>query len=157
MGEKVEILLQVNGEARRVAVWPVERLLDVLRDGLGLKGTKEGCGEGECGSCAVIMDGKLVTSCLVPALEADGASITTIEGLEDEAGLDAMQQAFVDEGAAQCGFCTPGMILAAKALCQGGQAMDRESIREGLAGNLCRCTGYMKILAAVSKAGGADP
>ncbi|NWF84366.1 MAG: (2Fe-2S)-binding protein [Bryobacteraceae bacterium] len=157
MSDQVELLLQVNGAARRVEAWPLERLLDVLRHGLGLKGTKEGCGEGECGSCVVIMDGKLVVSCLVPALEADGSSITTIEGLGGEAGLDSMQQAFVDEGAAQCGFCTPGMIMAANALCQGGRTMDHASIREGLAGNLCRCTGYMKILAAVRKAGGARP
>ncbi len=151
MGKKVEIRLQVNGKTRKVEVWPMERLLDVLREGIGLKGTKEGCGEGECGACAVIVDGRLASSCLIPALEADGASITTIEGLAAEPGLDALRQAFVDQGGAQCGFCTPGMILAARELSETADSLDDRAIREVLAGNLCRCTGYMKILAAVKR------
>lgn len=148
----VEIALMVNGEARRVRGYPMERLLDVLRHELGLTGTKEGCGEGECGSCSVLMDGKLVNSCLVPVLQAEGAEIVTIEGLAQGEQLHALQAAFLKCGGAQCGICTPGMIVAACHLLKGKPAPTLEDIREGLAGNLCRCTGYIQIIEAVAEA-----
>jgi carbon-monoxide dehydrogenase small subunit len=129
------------------------RLLDVLRDGLGLVGTKEGCGEGECGACSVIMDGKLVNSCLVPAVQAQGARILTIEGLAQGGSLTPLQQAFVTCNGAQCGFCTPGMVLAAADLLGRCPDPSEAEIREGLAGNICRCTGYVKIVDAVRQAG----
>jgi carbon-monoxide dehydrogenase small subunit len=154
MPEKTSVSMLVNGQTRTVDVWPMERLLDVLRGPLALTGTKEGCGEGECGACAVIMDGNLVSSCLIPALAAEGASITTIEGLAMEDGLDPLQQAFIEEGGAQCGFCTPGMIVAANTLLQHPEPLDDDALRQGLSGNLCRCTGYMRILAAVRAAAG---
>lgn len=154
MAEKVALTLRVNEEERQVVAWPMERLLDVLRRELGLTGTKEGCGEGECGACAVIFNGRLVTSCLIPALEADGGSVTTIEGLAGSEGLDEMQRSFIERGGTQCGFCTPGMIMAAKALCGQAAAPDEAAVREGLAGNLCRCTGYGGIVAAVMQAAG---
>jgi len=152
MPEKTRISILVNGQGRTVDVWPMERLLDVLRGPLALTGTKEGCGEGECGACAVIMEGNLVSSCLIPALAAEGASITTIEGLALENDLDSLQQAFIDEGGAQCGFCTPGMIVAANSLLQNPEPLDDAGLRQGLSGNLCRCTGYMRILAAIRAA-----
>jgi carbon-monoxide dehydrogenase small subunit len=130
----------------------MERLLDVLRLELGLTGAKEGCGEGECGSCAVLLDGVLVNSCLVPVLQAAASSITTIEGLADGEGLHVLQQAFIDCGGAQCGICTPGMILAASHLLRHKPDPTIEEIREGLAGNLCRCTGYSQIIEAVAEA-----
>jgi carbon-monoxide dehydrogenase small subunit len=130
----------------------MERLLDVLRDKLGLTGVKEGCGEGECGACAVLLDGILVNSCLIPVLLAEGAHVTTIEGLSDGSRLQTLQQAFLDCGAAQCGICTPGMILAAHHLLSNKQHPSVEDIREGLAGNLCRCTGYAQICEAVANA-----
>jgi aerobic carbon-monoxide dehydrogenase small subunit len=136
--------LTVNGAEHTIQTWPMARLLDVLREDLGLTGTKEGCGEGECGACSVLLDGKLVNSCLIPALQADGAQITTIEGI-----THPVQQAFIDCGAAQCGICTPGMIVAAVSLLQRHPDPTEEEIREGLAGNLCRCTGYMRIFEAV--------
>lgn len=147
-----EIQFTVNGEARRVRAYPMERLLDVLRHPLGLTGTKEGCGEGECGSCSVLMDGKLVNSCLVPVLQAEGANVVTIEGLAGGAQLHALQQAFLECGGAQCGICTPGMIVAASHLLSSKAAPTSEDIREGLAGNLCRCTGYIQIIEAVAEA-----
>jgi carbon-monoxide dehydrogenase small subunit len=125
------------------------RLLDLLRDQAGLTGTKEGCGEGECGACSIEMDGALVNSCLVPALHADGAKIRTIEGVATGDRLHAIQQAFLTHGGAQCGICTPGMILAAANLLERYPQPTESQIREGLAGNLCRCTGYMKIFASV--------
>jgi len=128
------------------------RLLDVLRDELHLAGAKEGCGEGECGSCSVLMDGMLVNSCLIPALQAQDASIVTIEGLADNDRLHPLQKAFLDCGAAQCGICTPGMILAALHLLDKTPRPSLEEIREGLSGNLCRCTGYSQIFEAVAKA-----
>src|SRR5690349_7387563 len=128
------------------------RLLDVLREDLGLTGTKEGCGEGECGACSVLMNGELVNSCLVPAMQAEGASITTIEGLGAHGQLDRVQSAFVECGGAQCGMCTPGMILATVQLLQSIPAPTEEQIRENLAGNLCRCTGYAAIIEAVKQA-----
>jgi carbon-monoxide dehydrogenase small subunit len=149
--------LQVNGAMHRVEAWPMERLLDVLRESLGLTGTKEGCGEGECGACSVFMDGALVNSCLVPVAQAEGAEITTIEGLGTPQGLHPVQQAFLAHGGAQCGICTPGMVLAAVSLLEKNAKPTLDEIREGLAGNLCRCTGYTKIFAAVEAAAGRPP
>ena len=148
-GAKCELSFTVNGRATTLQVHPMDRLLDVLRHELQLTGTKEGCGEGECGSCSVLLDGALVNSCLVPALQAHGSSITTIEGLTDESSAKTLQQAFLDCGAAQCGICTPGMILAAHHLLKKNPRPSTDEIREGLAGNLCRCTGYMQIVEAV--------
>ena len=136
-----------------VRAYPMERLLDVLREELGLTGTKEGCGEGECGSCSVLMDGVLVNSCLVPALQAKGVNITTVEGLAEDERLHALQQAFLECGGAQCGICTPGMILAALHLLGKKPQPTIEDIREGLSGNLCRCTGYAQIIEAVAEVG----
>ncbi|HME12929.1 MAG TPA: (2Fe-2S)-binding protein [Candidatus Acidoferrum sp.] len=149
-GTKCDVTFNVNGEQRTVSVYPMERLLDVLRNDLLLTGAKEGCGEGECGSCAMLMDGILVNSCLVPVLQASGASITTIEGLAQHGQLHPIQQAFLDCGGAQCGICTPGMILATVELLGKNPAPTLDEIREGLSGNLCRCTGYMQIFKAVA-------
>jgi carbon-monoxide dehydrogenase small subunit len=149
---KCEVSLTVNGEPKTVRVYPMERLLDVLRLELGLTGTKEGCGEGECGSCSVVMDGKLVNSCLIPALQVAGATLTTIEGLALGPRLTALQAAFLKCGGAQCGICTPGMILASRQLLDKKPKPTLEEIREGLSGNLCRCTGYMQIFEAVMEA-----
>jgi aerobic-type carbon monoxide dehydrogenase small subunit (CoxS/CutS family) len=151
--DEMTLEVTVNGVPRTVAAYPMARLLDVLRDGLGLVGTKEGCGEGECGACSVIMDGKLVNSCLVPAVQAQGARILTIEGLAQGGGLTPLQQAFVTCNGAQCGFCTPGMVLAAADLLGRCPDPSEAEIREGLAGNICRCTGYVKIVDAVRSAG----
>jgi len=150
--DKVEISLTVNGELRTVRAFPMERLLDVLRHELGLTGAKEGCGEGECGSCSVLLDGVLVNSCLVPVLQAQGAKVVTIEGLGSGARMHALQEAFLACGGAQCGICTPGMVMAACHLLAKNPDPSLEEIREGLAGNLCRCTGYTQILQAVSAA-----
>ena len=150
-GAKCELSFTVNGRATILQVHPMERLLDVLRHQLQLTGTKEGCGEGECGSCSVLLDGALVNSCLVPALQAHASSVTTIEGLTDESSAKTLQQAFLDCGAAQCGICTPGMILAAHHLLTKNPRPGTDEIREGLAGNLCRCTGYMQIVEAVAE------
>jgi carbon-monoxide dehydrogenase small subunit len=149
---KSEISLTVNGERKTLLAFPMERLLDVLRQQVGLTGAKEGCGEGECGSCSVLMDGTLVNSCLVPVLQAEGATIVTIEGLAAGAQLQTLQQAFLECGGAQCGICTPGMILAALYLLNHRPRPSLEEIREGLSGNLCRCTGYLQIFEAVAKA-----
>ena len=149
---KAEISFTVNGEAKSTRAYPMERLLDVLRLEFGLTGAKEGCGEGECGSCSILMDGALVNSCLVPVLHAAGTSIATIEGLAVEDQLHALQEAFLQCGGAQCGICTPGMILAASHLLQTKAEPTMEEIREGLSGNLCRCTGYSQILEAVMEA-----
>ncbi|MBI3663954.1 MAG: (2Fe-2S)-binding protein [Acidobacteria bacterium] len=146
---KVRIAFRVNGSEHIVHAWPMARLLDVLREELRLTGTKEGCGEGECGACAVLLDGALVNSCLVPALHADGASIITIEGVAQGEQLHAVQQAFLEHGGAQCGICTPGMVLAAVNLLEKCPNPTEADIRNGLAGNLCRCTGYMKIFESV--------
>lgn len=151
---RCEVSLTINGEPVTVRAYPIERLLDVLRHQLGLVGAKEGCGEGECGSCSVLMDGTLVNSCLVPILQAEGTKIVTIEGLEQGAQLHALQQAFLDCGGAQCGICTPGMILAACHLLDKKPTPNMEEIREALAGNLCRCTGYAQICEAVVEASG---
>ena len=142
----------VNGKLSRFHTYPMARLLDVLREELKLTGTKEGCGEGECGACAVLMNGAIVNSCLVPAIEADAADIRTIEGIASGAQLHAVQEAFLECGGAQCGMCTPGMVIAAVALIERHPHPGDAQIREGLAGNLCRCTGYQKIFAAVVRA-----
>ena len=142
----------VNGETRKLEVFPMARLLDVLREQLQLTGTKEGCGEGECGACTVIIDGQIVNSCLVPVAQVNGAKITTIEGVADTGNLHAVQQAFIEHGGAQCGICTPGMVLAAVDLLKRNPAPTENDIRNGLAGNLCRCTGYMKIFESVVRA-----
>jgi carbon-monoxide dehydrogenase small subunit len=149
---KREISFTVNGERKTVSAYPMERLLDVLRVQLGLTGAKEGCGEGECGACSVLMDGALVDSCLVPALQAEGSNLVTIEGLGADARARAVQDAFLEYGGAQCGICTPGMILAAVHLLKASHAPTMGDIREGLAGNLCRCTGYVQIFEAVAAA-----
>jgi aerobic carbon-monoxide dehydrogenase small subunit len=149
---KCEILFTVNGEEKKVLAHPMERLLDVLRNDLMLTGTKEGCGEGECGSCSVLLDGMLVNSCLVPVAQASGADIVTIEGMSAHALMKPLQEAFLECGGAQCGICTPGMILAAVHLLEKKPEPANTDIREGLAGNLCRCTGYMQIFEAVAKA-----
>ena len=143
------VRFEVNGRSVSVAAHPMTRLLDVLRTQLHLTGTKEGCGEGECGACSVVMDGRLVNSCLVPLAHAEGTSLTTIEGLGDADQLQAIQRAFVEHGGAQCGICTPGMILAATDLLKRNPSPTMDDIRAGLAGNLCRCTGYMRIFEAV--------
>ena len=149
----VEIALCVNGSAAGVRVPPMKRLLDVLREDLRLTGTKEGCGEGECGACAVLVNGELVNSCLLPVLQVEGAEICTIEGLGGAEHLHPIQQCFLERGGAQCGICTPGMILAAKHLLDVHPNPSMEEIAEGLSGNLCRCTGYMRIFEAVQCAG----
>ena len=149
---KVDLSFAVNGEKRRVQAYPMARLLDVIREELKLTGTKEGCGEGECGACTVLLDGAIVNSCLVPALQADGCKIRTIEGIASGDQLHAVQEAFIACGGAQCGICTPGMVMAAVNLLERNPHPTEADIRTGLAGNLCRCTGYMKIFDAVVKA-----
>ena len=150
--KKSQLQFQVNGESHTVETYPMMRLLDVLREQLHLTGTKEGCGEGECGACSVLLDGRIVNSCLVPVIQADGSSIKTIEGIAKGEELHAVQQAFVDHGGAQCGICTPGMIMAAVDLLERNPDPSEADIRTGLAGNLCRCTGYMKIFESVVRA-----
>jgi carbon-monoxide dehydrogenase small subunit len=144
--------LTVNGEGYRVDVRDHWTLLDLLRDGLELTGTKDGCSEGVCGACSVVVDGRLVRACLTLARRVDGSRITTVEGLETHGRLSALQRAFVDHGAIQCGFCTPGMLVAATVLLEAHPEPSQAEIREFLAGNLCRCTGYAKIVAAVQSA-----
>ncbi len=148
----IEFSFTVNGERRTVRAYPMTRLLDTLRHELGLTGAKEGCGEGECGSCSVLMDGVLVNSCLIPVLQAKDSNIVTIEGLWEGGNLNEVQEAFLQCGGAQCGICTPGMILAAAHLLDKKPNPTIEEIREGLSGNLCRCTGYMQIFEAVEQA-----
>ncbi|HEX8634949.1 MAG TPA: (2Fe-2S)-binding protein [Pyrinomonadaceae bacterium] len=150
---RIDVACTVNGTARRLRVPAMARLLDVLREDLGLTGTKEGCGEGECGACSVFIDGELVNSCLVPVLQVERAEIKTIEGVSaGDAELHVVQQAFIECGGAQCGICTPGMVLAAISLLEHTPQPTDADIRHGLAGNLCRCTGYMKIFDAVVRA-----
>ena len=149
---KLTIELTINGKKRKVETTTSTRLLDLIRDDLHLTGTKEGCGKGECGACTVIMNGELVASCLILALQADGAVITTIEGIGSGGHLDPIQKAFVETGAVQCGFCTPGMILAAKKLLEENPYPTEEEIKRGISGNLCRCTGYQKIFDAIKLA-----
>jgi carbon-monoxide dehydrogenase small subunit len=150
--ELTRITLTINGEVTAIDVHPMARLLDVIRQDLRLTGTKEGCGEGECGACAVMIDGQLVNSCLVPALQVQGSAVRTIEGMATGEQLHAMQEAFVECGGAQCGICTPGMIMAAVSLLNQRPHPSEDEIREGLAGNLCRCTGYTKIFESVIRA-----
>ncbi len=146
---KILINLTVNGDLYELAVGGHQRLLDVIRDEIGLTGTKEGCGEGECGACTVIMDGQPVNACLVLAPQADGVEIVTIEGLTVDGTMSLLQRQFVEKGAVQCGFCSPGMIMTAKALLDDDPHPDEIAVREALSGNLCRCTGYEKIVDAV--------
>jgi aerobic carbon-monoxide dehydrogenase small subunit len=146
------IRFTVNGKSRAVNVAPMKRLLDVLREDLHLTGTKEGCGEGECGSCSVRMNDELVNSCLVPVLQADGAEIQTVEGLALDGDLHPLQAAFLENGGAQCGICTPGMLMAAAQLLAHSPHPSEAEIREGLAGNLCRCTGFIRIFESVAAA-----
>jgi carbon-monoxide dehydrogenase small subunit len=150
---KEKIQMEVNGKIVTVEVEPSDLLVDVLRENLGLTGTKAGCREGECGACSVILNGKVVTSCLIPALKADGGKITTIEGLEKDGELHPLQKAFVEMGAIQCGFCTPGMLLSAKNLLDQNPHPTLEEVKTAISGVLCRCTGYQKIIHAIHAAG----
>ncbi len=150
--EKIEITLNINDNPYEVMIYPNDTLLDVLRDKLDLTGSKESCGEGVCGSCTVHMDGKPVRACLTLAMEAQGAKIKTVEGLANVDELSNLQQSFIDHGAVQCGFCTPGMLMSADALLRENPNPDEKAIRKALAGNICRCTGYAKIVQAVAHA-----
>lgn len=152
---KVDICLNINGEEYSVAVEPKRTLLDVIREDIGLTGTKKGCDSGDCGACTIIMEGDPINSCIVLAVDANGKKITTIEGLAANGTLDPLQNAFLNHGAVQCGFCTPGMVLAAKALLDKNPHPNEEQIREGMVGNLCRCTGYVKIVEAIKSVSGA--
>lgn len=147
--EKRLIKLSVNGEPHEIGVKPNDTLLEVLRDQIGLIGTKEGCGVGECGACTVLMEGKPVLSCIILAMDADGSHITTIEGISTGEELDPLQKSFIQHGAVQCGFCTPGMILTAKELLDSIKNPSMEQIKDAISGNLCRCTGYTKIIEAI--------
>ena len=148
----MKIQFQINGTTREVDAPPMKRLLDVLREDLRLTGTKEGCGEGECGACSVIVDGEVINSCLVPVCQTQGAKILSVEGLAKDGRLDLLQQAFLECGGAQCGICTPGMLIAARALLDVNRQPTRDEIKEAIAGNLCRCTGYVKIIDAIEQA-----
>jgi carbon-monoxide dehydrogenase small subunit len=148
-GTPVDLDLEVNGRAYSVKVLPSETLVDVIRYRLGLTGTKTGCEDGNCGACTVLLDGKAVKSCMILALQARGRKVETIEGLGSEGALHPLQQAFLDHFALQCGFCTPGMIMSAKAILEANPQVTEEGVREGLHGNICRCTGYNKIVDAV--------
>jgi carbon-monoxide dehydrogenase small subunit len=152
----VRIRFRVNGRPVEVDVPPMKRLLDVLREDVGLTGTKYGCGEGECGACTVRLNGETVMSCLVPAAQAEGADVVTVEGPSGAEELSALQRAFLECGGAQCGICTPGFLVAASDWLERGGALDDASLREALAGNICRCTGYTRILEAVRRAAGED-
>ena len=152
----MELVLTVNGTVWEISARPTARLIDVLRDQMGLTGTKEGCGEGECGACTVIVDGKAVNSCVMLAVQALGKDVLTVEGLAASGELDTLQQKFVEQGAVQCGFCTPGMLMSAKALLMANPLPSDQDIRTALAGNLCRCTGYKTIVAAVRAASGQE-
>jgi len=153
---KQPLEITVNGEVHRVTVEPSRTLLELLRDDIHLTGTKYGCGEGECGACTVIVDGKSVMSCLTFALAVDGRSILTIEGLSEGRVLSRLQRSFAEKGAAQCGYCTPGLIMSAKALLDENPNPTAEEVRESLEGNLCRCTGYAKVVEAVLAASRVD-
>jgi carbon-monoxide dehydrogenase small subunit len=153
----IQVECRVNGAAVSLDCHPMARLLDVLRHDLGLTGSKEGCGEGECGACGVLIDGRLANSCLVPAAQAIGCDITTIEGIAEGDRLHPVQAAFVEHGGAQCGICTPGMVLAAVSLLARTPHPSEAEVREAIAGNLCRCTGYMRIVEAIVQACARDP
>src|SRR4030095_96694 len=142
----------INGIVKDIEAHPMKRLLDVLRDDLRLTGTKEGCGEGECGACSVIVDGEVINSCLAPVCQIHGSSVVTVEGLARDGRLDPLQHAFLECGGAQCGICTPGMLIAARALLESNAHPTRDEIKEAIAGNLCRCTGYTKIIEAIQQA-----
>ena len=144
--------LTVNGSPVEIEAPGMRRLLDALREDLGLTGTKEGCGEGECGACSVLVDGQVVDSCLVPLCQVEGAAVDTVEGLAQEGALNLLQAAFLETGGAQCGICTPGMLMAGEAFLESGAHPSDEGIREAMAGNLCRCTGYTKIVEAIALA-----
>jgi carbon-monoxide dehydrogenase small subunit len=152
MAEKIEIRCSINENVLSLRAYPMARLLDVLREELRLTGTKEGCGEGECGACTVLIDGEIVNSCLVPVIQCEGANVKTIEGIASEEKLHVVQECFIAHGGAQCGICTPGMVIAAVSLLEKNPNPTEEEIRNGLAGNLCRCTGYMKIFESVVEA-----
>ena len=156
MVERKETALAVNGRRYALDIKVNRALLDVLRDDLGLTGTKEGCGTGDCGACTVLLDGKSVNSCLVLAVEVDGREIVTVEGLAQDDKLDPLQEAFVQEGAVQCGFCTSGMLMAGKGLIAENPAPTEGEVRKAIAGNLCRCTGYVRIVRAILKASETD-
>ena len=148
---KTVLKMTVNGQPVEVAVDPAWTLLRVIREALGLTGTKEGCGIGDCGACTVLLDGKTVNSCLVLALQADGKEVRTVEGLGTEENLDPLQESFIEYGAVQCGFCTPGMLISARALLDKNPHPTTEEIKLAISGNLCRCTGYVKIIQAIQK------
>jgi aerobic carbon-monoxide dehydrogenase small subunit len=148
----MKISFEVNGLDRELDVPSMKRLLDVLREDLRLTGTKEGCGEGECGACSVMLDDKVINSCLVPVCQVEGSKILTVEGLARDGRLDPLQQAFLECGGAQCGICTPGMLIAARGLLDVNTYPSRDAIKEAIAGNLCRCTGYVKIIDAIEQA-----
>lgn len=150
--KKKTLTMVLNGEMVERLIAPEDTLLDVLRKDLGLTGTKKGCGKGECGACTVIMNGKAVNACIVPALQATGASVETIEGIGSADNLHPLQETFIDDGAIQCGFCTPGMIMSAKALLDKNLNPTQDQIKEAISGNICRCTGYVKIELAVRSA-----
>jgi len=152
MADVMKLRLKLNGTWREVETRPDRLLLDLLREDLGLTGTKKGCEEGECGACTVIMNGKAVVSCLIPAFKANGAEIVTVEGMAREDRLHPLQQAFWEEGAVQCGYCTPGMLLSAKALLDENPEPGDEEVKMAISGNLCRCTGYTKIIRAIQSA-----
>lgn len=149
MAQGVKMSMKVNGQWREAETSPDRLLIDLLREEFGLTGTKKGCGEGECGTCTVILNGRPLLACLIPAAKAEGADILTIEGLTPEQGLHPIQQAFQDEGAVQCGYCTPGMVMTAKALLDENPCPTEAEIKRAISGNLCRCTGYTKIIAAI--------
>ncbi|HEX2194657.1 MAG TPA: (2Fe-2S)-binding protein [Candidatus Limnocylindria bacterium] len=148
----MSVRFTVNGEPVEVRAPGMRRLLDALREDLGLTGTKEGCGEGECGACSVLVDGAVVDSCLVPLSQVEGARVDTVEGLARDGRLNDLQAAFLETGGAQCGICTPGMLMAGEAFLASGRTPDEDAIREAIAGNLCRCTGYTKIIEAIALA-----
>lgn len=149
MNNKIKVEFQVNGKSVSLQTYPMARLLDVLREELKLTGTKEGCGEGECGACTVLIDDEIINSCLVPVIQCENANIKTIEGMAEGGKLSIVQECFIKYGGAQCGICTPGMVIAAVSLLEKNPSPTIEEIRNGLAGNLCRCTGYMKIFESV--------
>jgi carbon-monoxide dehydrogenase small subunit len=148
----MRITFHINGSEREVDEPPMRRALDVLREALRLTGTKEGCGEGECGACSILVDGEVVNSCLIPICQLQSTRIITVEGLARDDRFDPLQQAFLETGGAQCGICTPGMLIAARALLDARPSPTRDEIKEAIAGNLCRCTGYVKIIDAIEQA-----
>ncbi|WP_434511744.1 (2Fe-2S)-binding protein [Desulfitobacterium sp. AusDCA] len=153
----MKVCIKINGQIYNLDVEPNRRLVDLLREDLGLTGTKYGCGEGECGACTVLLNGKAVNSCMVLAIQADGSEVTTIEGLSQGNKLHPLQESFIEAGAVQCGFCTPGMILSAKALLDENPHPTEEEIKQGMAGNFCRCTGYAAIMRAVQAVADKNP